>query len=325
MQYVAGRSLQERLDCEGPLEEKEIVRIAMQAAAGLAAAHAQGLVHRDIKPANILLENGVERVKLTDFGLARTIDDASLTQSGVVAGTPQYMAPEQARGEAMDHRADLFSLGSVMYAMAAGHSPFRAETMMGVLRRICEDAPRPVREVNPDVSEWLAEAIDRLLAKQPDERFQTADELSERLGQYLAHLRQPTVSPRPAPLPKRRRNRRKRVLGVFSGFAVALLAGAAAWTVFGPDGEGRQQEQPQDERASKPSASTSARAAARAEGAGLSEWNRFEQELNTARQETDGLERRLGRSIDDEPRPPDPLTAIDGELDALEQNWNARP
>ena len=96
----------------GPLEVKEILRIGMQAAPGLAAAHAQGLVHRDIKPANILLENGVERVKLTDFGLARAVDDASLTQSGVIAGTPQYMAPEQARGEPVDHRADLFSLGA---------------------------------------------------------------------------------------------------------------------------------------------------------------------------------------------------------------------
>src|SRR3954447_21631385 len=99
MQFVSGMSLQERLDRKGPLELREIVRIGMQTAAGLAAAHAHGLIHRDIKPANILLENGVERVKITDFGLARTIDDASLTQSGVVAGTPQYMSPEQARGE----------------------------------------------------------------------------------------------------------------------------------------------------------------------------------------------------------------------------------
>ena len=96
MQYVAGRSLQQRIDRDGPLELEAILRIGMQTAAGLAAAHAQGLVHRDVKPANILLENGVERVKITDFGLARAVDDASLTQSGVVAGTPQYMAPEQA-------------------------------------------------------------------------------------------------------------------------------------------------------------------------------------------------------------------------------------
>src|SRR5437773_8653558 len=113
MQYVDGLSLQQRLDRGGPLELQEILRIGMQTAAGLAAAHAQGLIHRDIKPANILLENGVERVKITDFGLARAAADASLTQSGVVAGTPQYMSPEQARGEAVDQRTDLFSLGKI--------------------------------------------------------------------------------------------------------------------------------------------------------------------------------------------------------------------
>src|SRR5213078_4575123 len=115
MEYVAGPSLQERMDRTGPLELKEVLRIGMQTAAGLAAAHAQGLIHRDIKPANILLANGVERVKLTDFGLARAAADASLTQSGVVAGTPQFMSPEQAEGKAIDQRTDLFSLGSVLY------------------------------------------------------------------------------------------------------------------------------------------------------------------------------------------------------------------
>ena len=112
-------------------------------AAGLAAAHAQGLVHRDIKPANILLEHGVERVKITDFGLARMVDDASVSQSGVIAGTPLYMAPEQARGEELDARADLFSLGSVLYALCTGRPPFRAQTGMAVLKRVCENTPRP--------------------------------------------------------------------------------------------------------------------------------------------------------------------------------------
>src|SRR5438132_9132194 len=97
MEYVRGMSLQERLDASGWLEVQEILRIGMQTANGLAAAHKQGLIHRDIKPANILLENGVERVKITDFGLARTVDDASVTQTGILAGTPQYMAPEQTR------------------------------------------------------------------------------------------------------------------------------------------------------------------------------------------------------------------------------------
>ena len=99
MPYLACESLQQRIDREGLLPIVDVLRIGMQVAAGLAAAHAQGLIHRDIKPANILLENGVERVKITDFGLARAVDDATLTQTGVIAGTPQYMSPEQARGE----------------------------------------------------------------------------------------------------------------------------------------------------------------------------------------------------------------------------------
>ena len=97
MQYIAGRSLQQRVDQEGPLAAVEILRIGLQAAAGLAAAHNQGVIHRDVKPANILLENGVERAMLTDFGLARAADDATLTHSGIIAGTPDYMSPEQAR------------------------------------------------------------------------------------------------------------------------------------------------------------------------------------------------------------------------------------
>ena len=126
MQYVAGRSLQMRVDDYGPLAVEEILRIGMQAAAGLAAAHAQGLVHRDVKPSNILLEDTVERAVLTDFGLARAMDDMSLTQTGIIAGTPHYMSPEQATGGPIDARSDLFSLGAVLYFMATGHPPFRA-------------------------------------------------------------------------------------------------------------------------------------------------------------------------------------------------------
>ncbi len=197
MQYVPGESLQARLDCTGPLEVVEVVRIGMQTASGLAAAHAQGLIHRDIKPANLLLENGLARVKISDFGLARMADDVRLTQSGVLAGTPEYMAPEQARGEAVDHRADLFSLGSVLYATCTGRPPFRGSSTVAVLRRVSDEEPQPVRSLNPEVPAWLETVVMRLLAKDPARRFQSAAEVAALLEGYLAHLRQPEMVPAP--------------------------------------------------------------------------------------------------------------------------------
>ncbi len=201
MQYIAGQSLQQRIDKEGPLELPEILRIGMQTASGLAAAHGQGIVHRDIKPANILLEDGVQRVKLTDFGLARAMDDASLTQSGFVAGSPLYMAPEQARGEALDHRADLFSLGSVLYTMCTGRPPFRAANTLAVLRRVSEDSPRPIRETHPEIPDWLAALVEKLMAKEPADRYQSAGEVMEALGKHLAQLQHASWVPPSAPSP----------------------------------------------------------------------------------------------------------------------------
>jgi uncharacterized protein (TIGR03067 family) len=206
MQYVQGESLQQKLDREGPLPLKEVLRIGMQAAQGLAAAHAQGLIHRDIKPANILLENGVQRVKITDFGLARAVDDASLTQSGVIAGTPMFMSPEQSLGEPQDYRTDLFSLGSVLYTLCTGRPPFRAGNTQAVLRRVAEDTPRPLRETHPEVPDWLEAIIGKLMEKHPVDRFQSAAEVAGLLESHLAHLQQPAGIPRPpAPAPLARR------------------------------------------------------------------------------------------------------------------------
>src|SRR5262245_16760304 len=201
MQYISGMSLQERLDKSGPMQLHEILRVGMQTASALAAAHAQGLIHRDIKPANILLENSVERVKITDFGLARAGSEASLTQSGVVAGTPQYMSPEQAEGKAIDQRTDLFSLGSVLYAMCTGRAPFRASGSMAVLKRVCEETPTPIRETNPEIPDWLVAIIDKLHAKDPAERFQSAAEVADVLSRHLAHVQHPSVAPLPALIP----------------------------------------------------------------------------------------------------------------------------
>lgn len=200
MPVIEGKNVDDRVRDSGHLEVIEAVRIAAQVAAGLAAAHEQGLVHRDIKPANILLENGVERVQITDFGLARAIDDASMTRSGVITGTPQYMSPEQAHGDTIDRRSDLFSLGSLIYFMLTGRSPFRAETTMGVLNRIGNDEPRSVRSINADVPEWLEQIVMKLLEKQPSDRFQSASEVGELLDRWLAHLQQPALNPPPQPL-----------------------------------------------------------------------------------------------------------------------------
>ena len=190
MEYIDGPTLQEKLDRRGQLPVNEILRIGMQIAEGLAAAHKQGLIHRDIKPSNILLENGVERVKISDFGLARAVDDASLTQSGLVAGTPLFMSPEQAEGQPLDQRSDLFSLGSVLYALCTGHAPFRASSSLAVLRRVSEDTPRPIRECNGDIPEWLCAIITRLHAKNPAERFQSARAVADLLATYLARIQQ---------------------------------------------------------------------------------------------------------------------------------------
>jgi hypothetical protein len=193
MEFIDGCSLEALLRRGGPLGVKEVLRIGTQVATGLAAAHRLGLVHRDVKPANILLENGVQRVKLTDFGLARAADDASLTQTGYIAGTPQYMAPEQANGEPIDPRSDLFSLGSVLYELCTGRPAFRAPTTAAVIRRVCDGAPRPVREVNPEVPEPLCRLIERLHAKKADDRPASATEVADLLAGLLADLQNPVA------------------------------------------------------------------------------------------------------------------------------------
>jgi serine/threonine protein kinase/formylglycine-generating enzyme required for sulfatase activity len=190
MEYIDGETLQQRLDRTGPLDVRAVLRIGQQIAGGLAAAHAKGLIHRDIKPGNILLENGTDHLKITDFGLARSADDASMTQSGVIAGTPLYMSPEQAQARDIDHRSDLFSLGSVLYVMCSGRPPFRAATSIAVLRRVVEDQPRPIQGIIPEVPAWLVAIIARLHAKAPEDRFATAQEVGDLLGRCLSELEQ---------------------------------------------------------------------------------------------------------------------------------------
>jgi hypothetical protein len=179
----------------------------MQIAAGLADAHEQGLIHRDIKPANIMLENDLARVKITDFGLARAVDDTFLTQHGTLAGTPRYMAPEQARGDRLDRRSDLFSLGGVLYALCTGQPAFQGDSTPAVIRQVCEARPTPIRVLEPEIPEWLVEIIDRLLEKDPAARFQSASEVAELLGRHLSRDQDSTLPPVEHPWVTRPRRR----------------------------------------------------------------------------------------------------------------------
>ncbi len=223
MEFIPGETLQARLDRRGPFDAAEVAALGRQMADGLAAAHAAGLIHRDVKPANVLIEDRPRpKVKLTDFGLARAADDASLTRSGAVLGTPLYMSPEQAGGHKLDHRSDLFSLGSVLYAITTGRPPFRAESTLGILRRVAEDSPRPIPEVIPEAPPWLCRMIDRLMAKDPNDRFQSAAEVSAALEAGAAG---PSGTDRPA-----RPRRRSPWLAAGAGAVVAAVAlGIGLW------------------------------------------------------------------------------------------------
>jgi serine/threonine protein kinase len=206
MECIVGQTLHDKIKRVGALKVEEIIRISRQIAEGLTAAHKRGLIHRDIKPANILLENGVERVKITDFGLARTTSDGGITHTGEILGTPQCMSPEQARGEIVDQRSDLFSLGCVMYTMCTGFSPFRADNMLAVMKKVCELTPRPIAQINPNIPEWLCELVHRLLEKEPERRVQTAEGvvqvLESRVDNSPRHAVQSPPKPPSASLPK---------------------------------------------------------------------------------------------------------------------------
>ncbi len=328
MPLLIGKSLEQRLAEEGPLSVREVARIGMQTAAGLAAAHRQGLVHRDIKPANILLENGLERVKITDFGLARAVDDASLTQTGTVAGTPQYMSPEQARGEALDHRSDLYSLGSVLYAMATGRPPFRAASTLGMLRKIAETSPRPAREVNPDVPAWLSRLIEMLHRRDPEERIGSAEEVALLLEQCLAHLERPLALPVPAALrPKwfTGERLRKLRLGLVSAVVVAGVVMSAAvggylgwhWGEGVGPGSGdvlTQGDNTTVDAASAPVEPTSADSKPR-----LSWVEEFDSELSVAVDEVVSLEHELHPPPGAPTGAPDPLDLLNQRIDTIEQ------
>ena len=244
MPYIAGTSLQQRMNRQGPLPLIETLRIGSQIAAGLAAAHQQGLIHRDIKPSNVMLDTGVETAIITDFGLARTIDDATMTRSGSITGTPEYMSPEQARGDSVDCSSDVFSLGSVLYALCTGKRPFRAKTQFGLLRKIADENATTIREINSDIPVWFCNLIEEMHSKHPDER-PSSSEVRDLLESCLAHLYQPDRIPLPKELSKHDSRRVTFItrsfltgaLAVMSIVFIAILAVAMLPGNSAPEGE----------------------------------------------------------------------------------------
>jgi tRNA A-37 threonylcarbamoyl transferase component Bud32 len=187
MEYVRGTNLKDILRTEGRLELEEAAHIVTEVAEGLEYAHSRGVVHRDVKPANILLTED-RRVKLTDFGIAR-LGTSNLTHDGQLLGTPNYMAPEQIRGEAADHRADVFSLGVVLYEMLTGEKPFQGENVTVVTHRIAYEAFIPPERHGTGQPEPVQAVLDRALAKDPDERFPSVAEMARSLREAVQEVR----------------------------------------------------------------------------------------------------------------------------------------
>jgi serine/threonine protein kinase len=273
MEFLHGEPLDARLKREGRLPIADALRIGWEVAEGLAAAHDAGLIHRDIKPANIWLESVVRRpssvgvppsggrgpakaetptghgqrtkdsrAKILDFGLARAMDDqAGLTQTGAIIGTPAYMAPEQASGRNVDHRCDLFSLGSLLYVMSTGKQPFKGEDTISTLMSVSTMEAVPPLEVNPAVPEELSDLILRLLAKKPQDRPQDAHEVAASLRALQAPGPDDVtgeVSRRePARKPARVKSRRGLLVACGLGLAAALLL-ALGIVFFFPSGDG---------------------------------------------------------------------------------------
>jgi tRNA A-37 threonylcarbamoyl transferase component Bud32 len=230
MPLLQGESLADRLKRQDNLPPAEVIRIGREVAEGLAAAHEAGLIHRDIKPANLWLErNG--RAKILDFGLARAkTDTGQLTQSGVLVGTPAYMAPEQAGVGKVDQRCDLFSLGSVLYHLATGQTPFRGMDTMSILLALAKDQPAPPHEVNPDCPRGLSDLIVRLLAKEPDQRPPSARAVAETLAALPM-----SVAPTPQAAAPRRR-----LLVAVAALGILAVAVAIAIVVIIRDKQGKE-------------------------------------------------------------------------------------
>jgi predicted Ser/Thr protein kinase len=232
-EYVDGQNLKE-MTRTGPLDVEYAIRLVLQVAHALSFAHARGLVHRDVKPQNVLLnEDG--QAKVTDFGIARSLDVHGVTQTGTVLGTSDYIAPEQARGQKVDPKTDIYSLGAVLYELLTGEVPFSGDNFVAVAMRHVNEPPPSVLERRPDAPVRLDLAIKRAMAKEPADRYKSMDEFCAELEACLRELdgrgdEGATMIVPPAPKPRAARPRERRVPVVpllLLLLAAALVAGGA--------------------------------------------------------------------------------------------------
>jgi serine/threonine protein kinase len=217
---------------------RQVAKWTADVADGLQYAHEQGVIHRDIKPGNIMLKRGAVQVKIGDFGLARAAfdDNVELTSQGLAVGTPAYMSPEQVKGEDVDERSDLFSLGCVMYAMIAGRSPFRGQHALAVARKVADESPQPLEKTVEGTPPMLSDMVAKLLEKDPDNRYQSAMEVAEELGRCWATLAETPTDELSAAwhgcMPRRETRRKPPIRWVLITCAfvlVAILASLPLW------------------------------------------------------------------------------------------------
>lgn len=233
MELLRGAPLDRYLVQQKPISFSQAIRIGREAALGLAAAHARGIVHRDVKPANLWLEAPTGRVKVLDFGLARPAEDGErLTSTGVVMGTPAFMSPEHARGDTADARSDLFSLGGVLFRLVAGRLPFPGVSTMAVLTALAVDTPPKVRTLVPDVPPDFGDIIDQLLAKDPAKRPTSADDVARRLRAVGKSRSGPNPTVTIEPLKPKRR---WWIAAAAASVLLTALAGVIIW-ITNPDG-----------------------------------------------------------------------------------------
>ena len=248
MELLEGRTLKQIIEEEGALSVERATRIVEQVAAALDYAHQRGFVHRDVKPANIFVSKE-GHTTLTDFGIAKAASEAQqLTRTGMLMGTPEYMSPEQAEGEKVDYRTDLYALGVVLYQMLVGQVPFRGTTPHAILHAVIYEPPIPLRRLRPDLSPGIESMVLKAIDKRPERRYQSGAELAEALKtapmspvQRLVVPAQPGLPPVDRATPKEPSTSRKPIVWILGAIAVilcALMAVLAFMLLGGNDSKG---------------------------------------------------------------------------------------